>query len=204
MNIQRILKITIFSIGLLSLGGCVSYPPGAALEPAKLLWGSKTGKDVWLDRVSISDDRLSPEDKELLEVTLTRSIGSYLQDSGVASTLVMPPLAPSPRALIFEFDFNRYHFDRKTHPAYFPLAVLTLTFYIWFNGPIFIDEVDYAASLNVIDSKGRSLFLDNYSLSHKDLVGFHSPQYFLPSTGSNRTEVIEYLLKQYLKSLESR
>lgn len=48
--------------------------------------------------------------------------------------------------------------DRVVHPAYFPVALVTLTVYIWVGGPIMLDYQQYAVDIAAHRPDGSHLF----------------------------------------------
>ena len=77
------------------------------------------------------------------------------------------------------------------HPTYFSLALITLTLYIWFGGPIYEDVSDLSGVLTVKDGTGRSLTQVTSHLHDVHSVSLWSPQYILPSGISARSSLMQ-------------
>ena len=120
---------------------------------------------AWLEKVTISDPNIQ-ENKDN-EDNLTKDLFIYLEDARFFSKIRKFPGDVKPGDLILHFDFNKYYNKRIIHPAYIPGALITLTLYIWFGGPVTIDTVDYSATLTIKDSHG-SVISQSSSQMHED------------------------------------
>lgn len=190
-------KIIYFGICLICImiliSSCVSLPRGTGLS--KAIPAEKTiDNKVWLSKVEVSDPTV--EDKSLIEDSLTIHILQYIEDGKYARDVNLLPGKVSENDLIFQFQFDKYLQKRSPHPAYFPAAILTATFYIWFGGPIFVDTSEISGSLIVKDSSGSIVTKESSQVSEEHNVSLWSPQYALPSGIDARTQIIKTLLSK--------
>jgi hypothetical protein len=132
---------------------------------------------------------------------LTLAIEVYVHDAGYFSRVNLLPGEPARDEYVLSFDFDRYQVRRAVHPMYFPLALLTLTIYIWVGGPIYRDVAHYSASLSVADTAGRSLVHCVDHVDHEGNVSLWSPRYALPSSTEERTRLVRTLLEQAVSGL---
>lgn len=82
----------------------------------------------------------------------------------------------------FQFHFTKYSHERKLYPLYFPLAMITLTMYIWFGGTVTVDEAHYACTLKVTDSDEKILYRLEGQVSGKKEINIYSDERVLPSS----------------------
>lgn len=106
-----------------------------------------------------------------------------------------------PDDLALRFEFSLYRLKREVHPAYFPGALLTLTLYIWFGGPIVNDRADLEGTLVIKDAAGQTLARAQASLSEKHSVNLWLSEYPLPSGVKERTRFVRKLLDRALGEL---
>jgi len=178
--------------------GCVSVPTGTSLEAAQLATVS-VPRGAWLAPTLITD----PSAKEVVELqrSLTLAIASYTSDAKYFSRVNLLPGNLRPEEVVLRFGFDRYQLRREPHPAYFPAAILTLTLYIWFGGPIYRDKANLSAELRVQDAAGQELVRVSDSFQDERDVGFFSPDYVFPSTIKARTNLIRSLLDKAVGEL---
>jgi hypothetical protein len=182
----------------IGLGGCMTVPSGAGLLPAKRATNSLNG-GAWLAKVSIQDPQLT--NRDVVEESLTLAVLQYVGDAGYFARV--NPLPGKPRAgdYLLRIVVDRYRQERSVHPAYFPAAFFTLTFYIWFGGPIVRDSIDLAGTLTVETADGTRLTEVTDSRRERHNVSIWSPQYVLPSGIQGRTEFFEALLDKAVVQL---
>ena len=100
-----------------------------------------------------------------------------------------------------QFDFSSLKGKRTPHPGYVPGALLTLTIWIWVNGPIYVDKYDLAAELQILDNQGRQLALSQKNLVVDKNTGLWDYDYMFPSGGQQLTELVEQLLQDGTRQL---
>jgi len=119
---------------LATLTGCVTLPAGTGLN-APIRIEKAIPRKAWIGKVKIADD--SVENKAVVEDSLRGNISTYVQDAGYFLETNNLPGKVADDDLVLDFRFDRYIEKRNTHPAYFPVALITMTFYIWFGRPHF-------------------------------------------------------------------
>ena len=76
-----------------------------------------------------------------------------------------------------------------------PGALLTLTFWIWVNGPIYVDSFDVAGDLAIVDRTGEELATAKDSITFEHNVGLYGGEYWAPSMGGKQlTQLVAQLL----------
>lgn len=98
---------------------------------------------------------------------------------------------------IFSIACSNFEEIRKPHPAYFPLAILTFTIYIWAGGAIATDSANYDCDLTVKNPNNKVLFRNVKKLLNTRDVNFYSKYYIFPSGIEDRTEVLSSLIDSY-------
>jgi hypothetical protein len=193
-------RILLMVVVLTMLSGCVSYPQGVGLETASGK-GFHADSGIWLAPAAIHSG-LKQEDREAAETSMTLSLQKFLEETGVFTKIVVLPANVPSDGHVLHFEFKNYSVSRKAHPAYFPAAILTLTFYIWFNGPIYIDTVNIDAGLYVTDAAGKPVAEFSETIKDKINVGFSDPEYYMPSGIKQRTAAVNGLVDQYIVFLQ--
>lgn len=178
---------------LLSLVGCVTMPAGAGLN-SPLPFHKEIPNKAWIGSVKITD--ASVENPQALSDSLRGNLKTYIKDSGCFRQFDSLPGKTSAEDLVLNFKFDRYEQKRSVHPAYFPLSIITMTMYIWFGGPISIDETNLSGSLEVMDGSGKGLLNVSSRIQDQHNVSIWSPDYMLPSGIKARSELIHDLLNK--------
>jgi hypothetical protein len=89
--------------------------------------------------------------------------------------------------------------ERRPHPAYFPAAILTLTLYIWFGGPVYVDTTRVDGELIVRDSTRAELQRFSGSASSRRNVSFAEGPW--AAGAADRTRAVKEMVDGYLGSL---
>src|SRR5450830_1854839 len=109
--------------------GCVSYtvtgPIGAPLHPAAVT---------------------SPR---------TAQLNQYVSTAGYFKQVTEYPVRLGEQDVSLKFNMTSLKGHRGIHPGYVPGALLTLTVWIWVNGPIYVDTFDVAGDLVIVDRDGK-------------------------------------------------
>lgn len=184
---------TSLALGLVFLVGCVSIPAGTSLDPP-IFSSQALPQKAWINTVKITDSSVS--NPVVLEDSLRGNLKSYIQSAGYFRQFDSLPGKTAPDDLVLNFHFDAYQQERSIHPAYFPLAIATLTFYIWFGGPIAVDKSYLSGNLEIFDGVGHGLLSVSSTIKEKHNVSVWSPDYALPSGIKARTELIEALLSK--------
>jgi len=178
---------------LLALSGCVTLPAGTGLN-APIHSENALPRKAWIGTVKIADD--SVKNRPVVEDSLRGNIMTYLQEGGYFLETSSLPGKVAADDLVLDFRFDHYIQKRTPHPAYFPLALVTMTFYIWFGGPIFVDESSLSGVLEIHNGSGKSIGNVISQLHEEHNVSLWSPEYALPSGIKARTSLIQELISK--------
>lgn len=190
------LRPLFFSTIALLLTGCITMPQGTSLNDAEPA-ARTVQQSVWLKPAIIQDRKARISNPIDAENTLTTSIATYARDSRRFSSVQVLPGNTRDGDHVLAFSFSDYRLQRQPHPAYFPVAILTATLYIWFNGPIYNDKSDVYGTLQVYDTRDNLLATFNKGYTGKKSVGLWSGNYAFPDGSTPRTLVVNDLLDQY-------
>lgn len=196
MQQTSLLRTLMLSTLVMLLTGCITVPQGTSLndtEPA----GKTVQQSVWLKPAVIQDRKARISNPIDAENTLTTAIATYARDSHRFSSVQVLPGKLRDGDHVLAFSFSDYRLQRQPHPAYFPVAILTATLYIWFNGPIYNDKSDVYGTLQVYDNQDNLLATFNKRYEGKKSVGLWSGNYAYPDGTTPRTLVVNDLLDQY-------
>jgi len=182
-----------------SIMGCSIVMPqaGSLAPPQPAKW--KSPRQAMVERVVVRDSRLSAPD--IVEESLTINVKNLLVQAGYFSDVkVVPEKATNAYHLRLQFD--RYAVSRRIHPAYWPVAFITMTFYIWFGGPIVVDDVDLHGELTVEDDNGKVLVRKTEELVSSENRNLYSPRRNFWDGSVERTRVIQSLIDQVMAELQ--
>lgn len=191
----------LLALCLLTLTGCVTLPPGTNFDSPVRTEQTLPHK-AWIGAVKFADE--SMENRAVLEDSLRGNITSYIQDADYFLEISTIPGKVGNDDLILDFRFDRYVQKRNTHPAYFPLALATLTLYIWFGGPIYVDESDLSGMLTVKNGAGNSLVQVSSQVHEEHNVSLWSSEYALPSGIKARSSMLQELMSKARADLRSK
>lgn len=169
---------------MLSLTGCFSfntYGPLGEPEKAASVSSSRVAQmsDVVISAPDIKDDLRKNVSRQL-----TDQIDHYLESAGYFKDLSVFPAKLGDQDVLLKFNLTSLHGKRTPHPAYFPGALLTLTIYIWVNGPIYVDTYDLAGELSIEDRTGKTLAKSMQRVDQPRNVGLFDPDYAAPGLGT--------------------
>ena len=89
---------------------------------------------------------------------LERQLARSLEHAGLFASVAHGDFADEDVDLLLRVDKADVSFRRHVNLAYFPLALATLTIYIWVGGPIQTDEQFYDVTLHAEKPGGEALF----------------------------------------------
>lgn len=181
-----------------SLSGCVSMPHGAGLESPSP-HGDRYRQTVWLRPVEVADPDYPAADRDRTGRALTMSFRRYLEALEACHVAGILPAARAEGDHELALRFHRLRIERKPYPAYFPLAIATLTLYIWANGTMVVDRSDVAAELVVYDREGVEVARFESAVSSERHLGYYDTALY--SGAESRTRVVSDLVSQYLAYL---
>lgn len=186
----------------LTLTGCVSFTPSGPIGlPAQVLEHSVPAGAMLKD-VEVSDIRLNETQRRNISNTLTVQIAQHIERGEYFERMISFPATLGEQDVQLQFNFTSLKGKRTPHPGYFPGALLTLTVWIWVNGPIYVDKYDLAAELKIVDAAGKQVALSQKTLARNQNTGLWDYDYFNTSLGSRQlTELVEQLLHDATQQL---
>ncbi|SHM91311.1 hypothetical protein SAMN05216593_104298 [Pseudomonas asturiensis] len=197
-------KLQYMAAALLSLAltGCVSFVPAGPISlPAKAVENTLPIGAMVKD-VQVSDPAIDVLQRRNISSQLTAQIGAHIERGEYFQKMIVFPAKLGEKDVELAFNFTTLKGKRTPHPAYIPGALLTLTIWIWVNGPIYVDTYDLAAELRVNDSHGKQLALSRKEFKRDINTGFWDRDYFNPSMGgAQMTDLVEALLSDATQQL---
>lgn len=187
--------ISFVLLAVFTLSGCAIHPQGVGLDTATPS-NTRIEKTVWLKPAEINSSSLK-ENRSTAETAMTLSLLKYIEEKKIFTRAQVLPGTIAGDEHILQFRFDKFTVERNAHPAYFPLAIITLTVYIWANGPIYIDTIDIDGTLIVTDAEGHEVAAFKHAVREEKKVGYSDPDYFASSGIQQRTQVVSKLLEQY-------
>lgn len=182
-------------IATLSLTGCVSYnitgPLGAPLHPAPI----SSPRTAQLSDVVISAPGIDEATRTAISRSFTTQLNQYVQKGGYFKQVSEYPTRLAENDVLLKFNMTSLKGHRGPHPAYIPGALLTLTLWIWVNGPINVDSYDVAGDLVVVDRDGKELARAKEQVKVERNVGLYGREYWAPTMGAKQlSELVSQLL----------
>ncbi|WP_321863503.1 hypothetical protein [Pseudomonas paraveronii] len=182
-------------IAALSMTGCVSYtvtgPIGAPLHPAAVT--SPRSAQVADVTVSVAD--VNDANKTAISRSLTAQLNQYVSTAGYFKQVTEYPVRLGEQDVSLKFNMTSLKGHRGIHPGYVPGALLTLTVWIWVNGPIYVDSFDVAGDLVIVDREGKQLASAKHEVKFERNVGLYGREYWAPTMGAKQlNELVAQLL----------
>ena len=182
-------------IAALSMTGCVSYtvtgPIAAPLHPVAV----SSPRSAQIADVTVSAADVNEANKAAISSSLTAQITQYVRTGGYFKQVTEYPVRLGEQDVTLKFNMTALKGHRTPHPAYVPGALLTLTIWIWVNGPIYVDSFEVAGDLVIVDRNGKELAKAKDSIKFEHNVGLYSGQYWAPSMGGQQlTKLVGQLL----------
>ncbi|MCX9153268.1 MULTISPECIES: hypothetical protein [Pseudomonas] len=182
-------------LAALSMTGCVSYtvtgPIATPLHPVS----ASSPRSAQVADVTVSAADVNEANKAAISSSLTAQISQYVRSAGYFKQVTEYPVRLGEQDVTLKFNMTSLKGHRAPHPAYVPGALLTLTIWIWVNGPIYVDSFDVAGDLVIVDRNGKELAKAKDSITFEHNVGLYSGQYWAPSMGGQQlTKLVGQLL----------
>lgn len=182
-------------LAALSMTGCVSYtvtgPIATPLHPVSV----SSPRSAQIADVTVSAADVNEANKAAISSSLTAQITQYVRTAGYFKQVTEYPVRLGEQDVTLKFNMTSLKGHRAPHPAYVPGALLTLTIWIWVNGPIYVDSFDVAGDLVIVDRNGKGLAKATDSIKFEHNVGLYSGQYWAPSMGGQQlTKLVGQLL----------
>ncbi|MDG9925276.1 MULTISPECIES: hypothetical protein [unclassified Pseudomonas] len=189
----------------LSLTGCVSFNPAGPIgEPAHKA-STPRQQAVMVDEVVVSDSSIDAEVRKNLGSQFTAQLNKRIERGEYFREVISFPATLGEQDALLKLEFNSLKGKRTPHPGYFPGAILTLTGWIWFNGPIYVDKYDLTGTLTFEDAQGRTLASSQKTLQRKQNTGLWDDDYFNLALGATQlNELVEDLLQDSLQQLANQ
>lgn len=180
----------------LTLGGCVSlHPAGPIGDPEKTAAVTQP-RAAMLARVVVSDPEIDADARQNLAHQFTRQLNRRVENGAYFKQVISFPAKLGEQDVLLKFNFSQLQGQRTPHPAYFPGALLTLTGWIWVNGPIYVDHYDLAGQLSIEDAHGSLLASSRKTITTEQNIGLWDPEYMSPSLGTAQlNQLVEQLLQ---------
>ena len=182
-------------LAALSMTGCVSYtvtgPIATPLHPVSV----SSPRSAQIADVTVSAADVNEANKAAISSSLTAQITQYVRTAGYFKQVTEYPVRLGEQDVSLKFNMTSLKGHRAPHPAYVPGALLTLTIWIWVNGPIYVDSFDVAGDLVIVERNGKELATAKDTITFEHNVGLYSGQYWAPSMGGQQlTKLVAQLL----------
>lgn len=182
-------------IATLALTGCVSYnvtgPLGAPLHPAPI----SSPRTAQIADMQVTASGIDDATRTAISRSLTAQLTPYVKSAGYFRQLSEFPTRLGEEDVVLKFNMTSLKGHRAPHPGYLPGALLTLTVWIWVNGPIYVDTFDLAGDLSIVDRNGKELASAKEQLKFERNVGLYGREYWAPTQGAKQlNELVAKLL----------
>jgi hypothetical protein len=185
----------------LSMTGCVSYtvtgPVGAPQHPAPI----SSPRIAQIADVAVTAPDVNDANRTAISRSLTAQLNQYVQTGGYFKQITEYPTRLGENDVLLKFDMTSLKGHRGVHPAYVPGALLTLTLWIWVNGPINVDSYDVAGNLTIVDRDGKELAAAKEEIKLERNVGLYGREYWAPTMGAKE---LNQLVAQLLDNATAR
>ena len=187
-----------FFAGLLglTLTGCVSFNPAGPIgDPDKTAAITQPHAAMLAD-VVVSDPEINADARQNLARQFTQQLNRRVEKGAYFEQVISFPTRLGEQDVLLKFDFTQLQGKRTPHPAYFPGALLTLTVWIWVNGPIYVDHYDLAGELSIEDANGTLLASSRKIIALEQNTGLWDADYMNGALGAVQlNQLVEQLLQ---------
>ncbi len=190
--------------GLLSLTltGCVSFTPAGPIGDPEQKASITQPHAAMLDDVVISDSSIAADLRKNLSSQFTDQLSKRVEHGEYFEQVISFPATLGEQDVALKFNFTSLKGKRTPHPAYFPGALVTLTMWIWVNGPIYVDKYDVAGELSIENAKGAVLASSRKAIKLDQNTGLWDKDYLNMSLGSAQlNQLVEQLLQDSTRQL---
>jgi hypothetical protein len=161
-------------------------------------------RTAWIEQFEILDAVAGDDTQSTDGPTLLRQLAEAVKQGQYFRDVRLPPGNPGPDDVHLRFRFDGYHAHRRVHPAYLPAALLTATFYIWFGGPIYRDDVAYMGTVDIYGSDGVLLAQGTGGKRQSENVSLYSDDYPTADWASERDRAIAEMLASAVSALRAK
>ncbi len=180
----------------LTLSGCVSFNPAGPIGGPEKTAAFTQPRAAMLDQVVISDHAMGADARNNLAHQFTQQLTRRVEQGAYFEQVISFPATLGEQDVLLKFNFTQLQGKRTPHPAYFPGALLTLTVWIWANGPIYVDQYGLAGELTIEDVHGKVLASSHKSIAQEHNTGLWDDDYYNPSLGATQlNQLVEQLLQ---------
>lgn len=186
----------------LTLTGCVSFiPAGPIGDPAQKAQSTQP-RAAMVEDVVITDSKVNDARRKTLSAQFTEQLARRVERGEYFEEVISFPATLGEQDVALKFTFTSLKAKRTPHPAYFPGALLTLTVWIWVNGPIYVDKYDVAGNLQIVDAHGKLLSSSEQAVKLNQNTGLWDNDYFNTSLGADQlNQLVEQLLQDATRKL---
>nr|WP_158467747.1 hypothetical protein [Pseudomonas putida] len=191
---------------LLAMTGCVSFNVTGPIVPPAHPVNAASPRTAQIADVVVSAPGLDEATRKAVSRSLTAELDRYVDKAGYFKAMSQYPTRLDEQDVMLRFDMTSLKGHRAPHPGYFPGALLTLTLWIWVNGPIYVDRFDLAGDLVILDRNGVELARAQDQIKFEHNVGLYGRDYWAPTvTGSKQlTQLVGELLDNATTQLAKR
>ena len=170
-------------LACLGLTGCYSFTPVGPIGEPVTVADNTAQRGAQIADVAITAPDLKDDVRLNISRQLTAQISHYVDRGEYFTKLVEFPATLVEQDVVLKFTITSLKGKRTTHPGYVPGALVTLTFWIWFNGPIYVDKYDLAGELVIEDRDGKRLTRVTEQVKLDNNVGLYDNDYANGSLG---------------------
>lgn len=193
--------------GLLSLTltGCVSFTPAGPIGDPEEKAAITQPHAAMIDDVVISDSSINANLRKNLSSQFTDQLSKRVERGEYFKQVISFPATLGEQDVALKFNFTSLKGKRTPHPAYFPGALLTLTMWIWVNGPVYVDKYDVAGELTVENINGTVLASSRKEIKLNQNTGIWDNDYINLSLGADQVnQLVEQLLQDSNRQLAQK
>jgi hypothetical protein len=193
-----------FVAGLFSLAltGCVSFTPAGPIGDAKQRATITQPYGVKVEDVVISDAAVRDNLRSNLSSQFTQQLSRHIETGEYFEQVISFPATLGEQDVVLKLNFTSLKGKRTPHPAYIPGALITLTMWIWVNGPIYVDKYDLAGELTIESAQGKRLASSRKAIKLDNNTGIWDRDYFNTSLGAEQLDrLVEALLQDSTQQL---
>ncbi|SNS33802.1 hypothetical protein SAMN05444352_106173 [Pseudomonas japonica] len=191
---------------LLAMTGCVSFNVTGPIAPPAHPVTAASPRTAQIADVVVSAPGLDEATRKAVGRALTTELDRYVDRAGYFHAMSRYPTRLEEQDVLLKLDMTSLKGHRAPHPGYFPGALLTLTLWIWVNGPIYVDRFDLAGDLVIVDRNGVELARARDQIKFEHNVGLYGSDYWTPTImgGKQLTQLVGELLDNATTQLAKR
>jgi hypothetical protein len=147
--------------------------------------------------LSVVVEGLPRMESDKYQAFVEREVARAVRDSGLFHAVYVGTGDVQDRDLVLRIHRATAAYDRRVNAAYFPLALATLTLYIWVGGPIHTDTEFYDITVSLFDADGTHLFDVQRREKHTHWINlYNAERYEFRCQGPNAGQVISGLVEE--------